>query len=79
MSTVNFWQGFFLYLLVGKVGGAKNEMEVQEFSTPILISCFIKLKHYNIFGGPRASGIDGEHASIFSTNVLSDGLSQLFE
>ena len=29
---------WFVYLLVGKVGGTKNEMEVQEFQTPVLIS-----------------------------------------
>ena len=42
-----------MYLLVGKVGGAKNEMEVQEFLTPILISrySFIKMEHYSGFFG----------------------------
>ena len=34
-STEFFYWG--LYLLVGKVGGTKNEIEVQEFQTPILI------------------------------------------
>ena len=32
----------------GKVGGTK--MEVQEFKTPIVISSFIKMKHYSVFG-----------------------------
>ena len=67
------------YLLVGKVGGTKNEMEVQEFKTPASISSFVKMKHYSAFWGQRASGIDGEHASVFSPDVLSDGLSLSFD
>ena len=74
MPTEIFDWGF-LYLLVGEVGGTKNEMEVQEFLTPILIGSFIKMKHYSAFWGPQASGIDGEYASAFSSDVLGDGLS----
>ena len=33
------------------------------------------MKHYSVLGGPQASGIDGEHASVFSPSVLGDGLS----
>ena len=33
------------------------------------------MKHYSVFLGPRALGIDGEHASVFSPDVLNDGLS----
>ena len=45
----------FLYLLVGKVGGTKNEFEVQEFKTPFLISIFITMKLYSGFWGPWAT------------------------
>ena len=48
-----------LYLLVGKVGDTRNEMDIQEFKTPILISSCIKMKH----------------CSVFSPDVLGDGLS----
>ena len=74
VSTEIFDWGF-LYLLVGYVGGTKNEMEVQEILTPILISGFIKMKHYSVLWCPQALVIDGEHALVFSPNVLSDGLS----
>ena len=33
------------------------------------------MKHYSVFWGPRASGIDGKHALVFSPNGLGDGLS----
>ena len=48
VSTEMFDWGF-LYLLVGKVRVTKNEMEVQEFLMPILISSYIKMKHLWFF------------------------------
>ena len=38
-----------------------------------------KLKHCSVFWGPRASGIDNKHVSVFSPDVLSDGLSWSFD
>ena len=78
MSTEIFDWGF-LYLLVGKVGVQKNDWKVQEFKTPILISSFIVMKHYRVFLVPRASGIDREHALVFSADALGDSLFWSFD
>ena len=57
-------------------------MDAQEFSKPraILISSCVKnekkkkKKKNRRRRGARASGIDSDHASVFSPDVLSDGL-----
>ena len=74
--STEMFDGGFLYFFVGKVWGTKNDMEVdlKENKTPILIGSCIKMKHYSDFWGPRASGIDSEHASVISLDVLGDGL-----
>ena len=51
-------------------------MELQEFLKPISISSFIKRKHYSVFWGLGVSGIEGEHASVLSPDVLVDSLSR---
>ena len=50
-------------------------MEVQEFETPILISSFIKMKHYSVFLGPQVLGIYSEYVSVFFLDVPGDRLS----
>ena len=37
------------------------------------------MKHYSVYWGPRESGIEREHASVFSLDVLSDGFFWSFD
>ena len=37
------------------------------------------MKHYSVFMWRTASGIDSVRASVFSVDVLSDGISRSFE
>ena len=53
-----------LCLMVGKVGGKKIKRRYKNF----------QIKHYSVFWGLQASGINREHESVFSPDVLDDSL-----